>query len=499
MQRSLEKSMAKENQGEVSAITKILVVDDEARIRDVCSELLINEGFAVSTAESGYSGLKMIDQEHFDIILLDLMMPGLSGIDLLTHVRSHHTDTLVVVITGYATLEHAIEAMKKGAFDFIAKPFSPEDLRIVVAKAIEYIRTLQDIANEKSRMRALINHLAGGVLATDNRKRIALANPAFLKMIEYRGKDVIGQPLENVVTNKELSRMIDQALSMPGGEFAEITEEFNHGALSRDEDRVLGVRCVPFRDRLGRTMGTVTVMHDITAQKKKDQMKSDFVSMVAHEVQNPLNSILAQLKVIQDGLAGEVTEKQAHMLGRVSEKVTMLSSLAKELLDLAKIESGLIMQERERLDLGSILENQVALYQAKANSRNIRLILEPIPELKPILGNKVNIEEVISNLVSNAVKYTPDGGEIRVSAAMEDHHVCITVKDTGMGIPEKDLGRIFDRFFRVKNDKTRSISGTGLGLAIVKSIVEAHNGMIHVQSAPDQGTTFQVLLPLASD
>ena len=101
--------MAKENQREISEITKILVVDDEERIREVCSELLLNEGFEVSTAESGYTGLKMIDQEHFDIILLDLMMPGLSGIDLLTHVKSHHTDTQVIVITGYATLEHAIE------------------------------------------------------------------------------------------------------------------------------------------------------------------------------------------------------------------------------------------------------------------------------------------------------------------------------------------------------------------------------------------------------
>jgi PAS domain S-box-containing protein len=461
--------------------------------------MLTKEGFDVAVADSGDVGLEMIDRDHFDIILLDLMMPGLSGIDLLTHVKGRHTDTLIIVITGYATLEHAIEAMKKGAFDFIAKPFSPEDLRMVVAKAIDYIRTLQDIANQKSRMGALINHLAGGVLATDNQKNVALANPAFLKMVGYRGKEVVGQPLEAVLRNEKLLRMIDQALSMPEGDFSEVTEEFNHGAMGADEDAVLGVRCVPFRDRLGRNVGTVTVVHDITALKKMDQMKSDFVSMVAHEIQSPIHSILAQLKVVQDGLAGEVTEKQRHMLGRVAEKLTMLSSLSRELLDLAKIESGLIMQERESLDLDNILESQVALYQARAESRDIRLFLEPLPELDPILGNRVNIEEVISNLISNAVKYTPEGGEIRVSAAREDHHVCITVRDTGLGIREKDLARIFDRFFRVKSDKTRSISGTGLGLAIVKSIVEAHNGMIHVESEPDRGTTIQVLLPTVTD
>ena len=491
--------MTTKEQPERSGKTRILVVDDEKRIRDVCSEMLTKDGFETAVAETGYVGLKMIDQEHFDIMLLDLMMPGLSGMDLLTHVKAHHTDTLVIVITGYATLEHAIEAMKKGAFDFIAKPFSPEDLRMVVAKAIDYIRSLQDIANEKSRMRVLINHLEGGVLATDNQKKVALANPAFLTMIGYRGKEVIGRPLEEVVTNEQLFQMIDQALSMPEGDFSEVTREFNHGTLSADEDTVLGVRCVPFRDRLGRNMGTVTVVHDITALKKMDQMKSDFVSMVAHEVQSPLNSILAQLKVMTDGLAGDVTEKQADMLGRVSGKIKMLSSLAKELLDLAKIESGLIMQEKEKLNLAEILESQVTLYQARAESQGIRLVLEPLPELKPVLGNRVNVEEVISNLISNALKYTENGGEVTVSAALENHHVCVTVKDTGMGIPSKDLDHIFDRFFRVKNDKTRFINGTGLGLAIVKSIVDAHNGMIHVESEPDRGTTFQVLLPRIDD
>ena len=135
--------------------TRILVVDDEKRIRDGCCTTLNGDGFDVESAENGFVGLKKIDEEHFDIILLDLMMPGLRGIDLLSHVKTKHPDTLVIVITGYATLEHAIDAMKKGAFDFISKPFSPDDLRSVIGRAIDYIRTLGDIAYEKSRMRVL--------------------------------------------------------------------------------------------------------------------------------------------------------------------------------------------------------------------------------------------------------------------------------------------------------------------------------------------------------
>jgi two-component system phosphate regulon sensor histidine kinase PhoR len=224
---------------------RVLVVDDERRIRDGCKKTLIQDGFQVATAESGFLGLKMIEEAHFDIILLDLMMPGLSGMDVLAHVKGLHADTVIIVITGYATLEYAIEAMKKGAFDFIPKPFSPQDLRHVVAKAIDYIRTLKDIATEKSRMRVLINHLSGGVMATDTQKRVALANPAFLKMMNYRG-ECVGRPVKDVINNDKLIQMIDQALAMTDDEFVELTMELTLGGKGEGEETILGARCVPF-------------------------------------------------------------------------------------------------------------------------------------------------------------------------------------------------------------------------------------------------------------
>ncbi|MBN2034321.1 MAG: response regulator [Deltaproteobacteria bacterium] len=475
---------------------KILVVDDEKRIRDACRAMLSNEGFEVALAENGFAGLKRIEEEHFDIILLDLMMPGMSGIDLLTHVKAKHPDTLVIVITGYATLEHAIEAMKKGAFDFISKPFSPKDLRTVTAKAIEYIRTLEDIAHEKSRMGVLINHISDGVMATDMERLVALANPAFLRMIGYRGESAIGKSVTDLIRNENLLQVIEKALSMPAEEFGEVTEEFAEGALTDTEERVLAVRCVPFRDRLHRNLGTVTVMHDITASKKMDQMKSDFVSMVAHEIKSPMNSVLAMVKVIQDGLAGELTEKQREMLGRISEKIKGLADLAAELLDLSRIESGLITMEKGRLQLEPLLREQIEFHKAKARNKHISLSMDHVPELPPVLVNSRSIEEVFSNLISNAIRYTPEGGSIVVSAGVEQGYVLVSVKDNGFGIGKQDQDRIFERFYRVKNDQTRLITGTGLGLAIVKSIVDAHNGMIKVDSDIGRGSTFSVYLPI---
>ena len=477
---------------------KILVVDDEKRIRDGCSTVLRQEGFEVAVAEDGYKGLKMIEEGHFDIILLDLMMPGVSGMDILDRVKVQHPDTVIIVITGYATLEHSVEAMKKGAFDFISKPFSPQDLRGVVAKAMEYIRTLEDIATEKSRMRVMIDCLPDGVMATDAQKKVALANPAFLKMVGYGGKAVIGLEVKDLVLDDKIEMLIDRALAMPSDEFTQLTAEIAVRDLGEKEEKIFGVWCVPFRDRLGRNLGTVTATHDITATKKMDQLKSDFVSMVAHEVRSPLNTVLMQMKVLQDGLVGPVSEKQREALERVSERIKSLVALSSELLDLAKIESGLVTQEKEKLDMGSLLKDQVVFHEPQALQKDIVLTLEPFSELPPILGNRRNMDEVLSNLLSNAIKYTTQGGKVTVEASVENTYLRISVSDTGIGISPEDAEYIFDRFYRVKDDKTRLISGTGLGLAIVKSIVEAHHGMVTVESEPDVGSTFSVYIPLMS-
>jgi signal transduction histidine kinase len=225
-------------------------------------------------------------------------------------------------------------------------------------------------------------------------------------------------------------------------------------------------------------------------------MKSDFVSMVAHEIKSPLNSVLMQLKVVMDGLAGELTEKQKEILEKSSRKIYSLTTLASELLDLSKIESGLINQDREELDIIELIRNQAEFYRDKAVSKGIDIDVQVTRKEIFMMGNRTNIEELVSNLISNAIRYSPDGGRIVVRADENKDRVKIVVSDTGLGIPEDEIAHIFDRFFRVKNEKTRHINGTGLGLAIVKSIVEAHHGSIKVESELGKGTSFSVYFPI---
>lgn len=472
----------------------ILVIDDEPRIRDACRMVLTSMGFSVETAQDGVEGLNLIEDQHYDILLLDLMMPKMSGFEVLSKVRDIDPDTVVIVITGYATLEHSIEAMKKGAFDFIPKPFTPDQLRAVVSKSLRYTLALQDIATSKSRMRVMVNRLMDGVLTTDREKRIVLANPALRHMIGYKGGNPVGLLVDEVVSDESLLRSIETALSTPPGEYTEITHEIviPHGV---NEEKIYSVRCSPFRGRTDQNLGTITVLHDITAVKQMDQMKSDFVSMVSHEIRSPINSLLMQLKIVLDGLAGEVTDKQREILGRASDKMLNLNNLVTELLDLSRIESGLVTHEKESVDIAALLHEQATFHQPYASEKDLRITLEIDGKLPIILANPRHLEEVFSNLITNAIKYSPEGGTIKLLAGVENDCLQLRVIDSGFGISKEDIDKIFTRFYRVKDKNTRTIHGTGLGLAIVKSIIDSMHGTITVQSELGKGTEFTIMLP----
>lgn len=473
----------------------ILVIDDEPRIRDACKMVLTSMGFTVETASDGVEGLDMIEDSHYDILLLDLMMPNMSGFEVLSKVRDIDPDTVVIVITGYATLEHSIEAMKKGAFDFIPKPFTPDQLRAVVTKSLRYTHALQDIATSKSRMRVMVHRLMDGVLTTDTEKRIVLANPAFRHMVGYKKGSPVGSHIDEVIDDEELLQAIDKALLMPPGEFSEITHEMTIADTLGGGEKIFSVRCSPFRGRTDHNLGTITVLHDITAVKKMDQMKSDFVSMVSHEIRSPINSLLMQLKIVLDGLAGDVTEKQREILERASDKMLNLNNLVTELLDLSRIESGLVAHEKELVDMATLLEEQKTFHQPYAHKKNIQINLNIEGKLPTLLANPRHLEEVFSNLITNAIKYSPEGGFIKLQAGIEKEYLQIQVADSGFGIGEEDLEKIFTRFYRVKDENTRSIHGTGLGLSIVKSIIDSLHGTITAQSELGKGTEFTIILP----
>jgi len=490
----------------------ILVIDDEQIMREGCSRILSKDGWAVICAENGTKGLEEIkgQSEKIDVILLDLMMPGMSGMEVLDHVRTIDPNLLVIVITGYATVESAVEAMKKGAYDFIPKPFTPDQLRIVVRRALEkralqkeaeFLRrerekSLRDIATEKSKVKTIINCMGDGVLVCDRDGCIVLSNPAASRMLKISESSLLGNFLPQCNLHSELAKTIQESLTTKDVSYASVSQELGIGESG---ESFLRAHTAPVKNDLGETMGSVTVLQDISHLKELDKMKSEFIAMVTHELRAPIAAVEQQITVILNKMAGEVTQKQEQLLSRAKERTKGLLDLIKDLLDLSKIEAGKMVQYKELLNLQEVIQRVVDLMKAQAEDKKLDLQFSPPSQISMILADRNSMEGIFTNLISNAIKYTPEGGKVIVQVSEEGGFVNACVSDTGIGIKKEDLSRIFDKFYRVKSSETRQIVGTGLGLSIVKSIVDAHLGSISVESEEGGGTTFTVLLPKESN
>jgi PAS domain S-box-containing protein len=486
----------------------LLVIDDDQTMRDGCSRILSKDGCTVITAENGQRGLDEIRSRHgeIDVVLLDLMMPGVSGMEVLEQTFRIDSDLLVIVITGYATVESAVEAMKKGAYDFIPKPFTPDQLRIVVKRALERRalqkeaellrrereRSLRDISAEKSKIKTIIHSMGDGVLVCDQDGSIVLTNPAANRMLHVSGDDLLGKLLSEANLPEELSSTIQESLKMKDSAYTSVSQEL---ILGESGEIYLRAHTAPVGNDLGEIMGTVTVLQDISPLKELDKMKSEFIAMVAHELRTPIATVEQQLSAILNKTAGDLTVKQEQLLSRAKERIRGLLILIKDLLDISKIEAGKMVQYKAPLALQEVIQKVVDFMKTEAERKQIDLQSSYSAQTSLICADRNSIEEIFLNLLSNAIKYTPEQGKVWITLGEEHGFVRASVSDTGIGIKKEDLPRIFDKFYRVKSAETRQIVGTGLGLSIVKSIVDAHLGSISVESEVGKGTTFTLSFP----
>lgn len=473
----------------------ILIIDDEERVRQACRRVLEPEGYQVSEAANGRQGLVMIQKERPDLVLVDLMMPVMDGMEVLAALRRDQPDLAVVVITGYATMDRAVEAMKQGADDFLAKPFRPQDLRLVVERALRRVRTLEDLVTEKSRYRVLVRSLANGVLVVDAGGRVALANPALGRLLGCGERDCLGRPLAEVLPCPAVNEAMEQALAGPQAE--PINAACSLGVAGEDEPRQMQVNCAPFLDGRGHLVGALAVFEDVSAWRRLDELKSQFVSTVAHEIASPLASVLGQLQNLAQGLAGPLNPDQRQILDRARARLEGIVGLSRDLLDLSRIEAG-HRAEPALVDLAPLMAEAMDMLGPQAEAKLIKLRLTQNGELGPVLGVAGELSQVIVNLLSNAIKYTPAQGSVELVAGATGGEAVMEFKDTGFGIAAEELPHIFKRFYRIRDAQTRQIVGTGLGLPIVKRLVEAHGGRIEVESQPGRGSVFRVILPAAA-
>ena len=366
---------------------RVLVTDDEpgmrlgvsrtlrdfiVRVPDVNAEV----AFEVDLAESGEEALAKIGKQTPDILLLDHKMPGLSGLEVLDRLAASPTDMLTIMITAYASIETAVAATKRGAYDFLAKPFTPDELKSTIRKAAARL-----------------------ILAKQARK---------------------------------------------------LAEE-------------------------------------------KRQVRFEFIRVLGHELKAPLNAVAGYLDILRARTLGDDPGAYGEILDRSLGRIDGMRKLIADLLDLTHIESGLKDRQRVTIDLCDLARAAIDAVRPEAAGRNISLVLHAEGPLT-IVADPREIEMLLNNLLSNAVKYNRDGGRVDLSLKRSGNETSIAVADTGIGMAPEETARLFGEFVRIKNDKTHGVPGSGLGLSIVKKLAQLYDGDVSVQSAPDVGSTFTVVL-----
>ncbi|MBI5115065.1 response regulator [Candidatus Poribacteria bacterium] len=486
---------------------RILVVDDESGIREGCRINLEMEGYDVDVAEDGFAGLKTFKERgNYAVALIDLKMPGMDGLELIEKIRELDQDVVMFVITAYATLDTAVEATKKGAYGYIAKPFSPDEIFLPIKRGIESrnlaLETkrlrqerenrLLEVAFERSKSNTIIRCMTDGVLVINRDKQIVLRNEAARRIIPGCENLPLPASLSALADLHEIIDFLNETA----------TADFKPGIISREVaigETIFMVNVSPVMEQgVASSAGAVAVFRDITELKKLETAKSMFVSMVAHEVKRPLGVIEGYLNLILSGRAGEDGQKQKEMLERSLIRARTLRQMVSELMNLTAMETGNFAIKRNPLNISTVVKEATdsCLDKAKEKEIDLSLSVEGPGGQDVVLADKSAMFSVFANLIDNAIKYTPERGHVEVRVENAGNYVKVTVRDDGIGIDAGEKDKIFDEFFRARNKYTARIPGTGLGLTVAKRFVGLHQGKITVESAPAQGSVFTVFLPM---
>jgi len=349
-------------------------------------------------------------------------------------------------------------------------------------------RTLGELEREQARLRGILASVAEGIVAVDGTGRVALLNPQGGELLGLVQGDVVGSLVDELPLPGRVIELFAECLKM--NELCSTEFELDNPR------RQLALHVAPVRTGEGEGWGAVGVVRDVTAERRIEQMRRQFISDASHEIRTPLTSIGGFAAAIADGTAATPQER-LHSAALIVREVERLTRLVNDLLSLSKIESGAVTLNREAVDISDLIHAAIESFDPQAQESDSRVELDLPGDLPAVSVDPDRIYQVVVNLLSNALRFTRPGGEIVISARPVNSFVRVAIEDSGPGIPSEQLSRIWERFHRADSSRARLDGGTGLGLAIVRSIVEAHGGMVSVESELGKGSTFSFTLPIA--
>jgi two-component system, OmpR family, phosphate regulon sensor histidine kinase PhoR len=481
---------------------KILIVDDEKGLRLGTKRLLEKEGFEVVAAENGTEGIAFGTSTEFDAAIIDMKMPDFDGIMVLKSIIKKYPNTVCFIATAYASYDTAIESTREGAFSYIPKPFSPEELLFQINKGLEKRELniqkeqwrkereerLLEVAYEKTRLNTIINSISDGVLVINKNGEAVLYNPSALKFLV----------LKNITIEEYIIDKLPEKLAEKVNQFLKSSEYLKRSLtvqLHMSDDLIVEATSSPVPAPDGSLAGVAIVIKNITELKKLEFLKSQFVSMVSHELKAPVAAVYGFLKLISDKSMNLTPEKQNEFIDRSIIRLDSLLKMVNDLLDISRMEMKTTQREIKELNLPDIISNVLELFQLEIKKKNIEVKLDAVSSLPSLSGDQDEITRLFTNLISNGIKYNKQNGSLQIKIEKIDDYLVTEIKDSGIGMKSTERNKLFHEFYRIKNEFTKDISGTGLGLSIVKRIIDSYAGKIEVESEFGNGTTFRVFLP----
>lgn len=385
------------------------------------------------------------------------------------------------------------EKMARGDFDQFVEVKSDDEIG-QLASMFNYLTlklkdTIQEMDLERSKLDTIFRYMADGVIAVDMEGSIIHANPIAANILGINYEELSDPELRKRVVVLENSLNLDRL------------KEKDVDNLEGDETLEIGssvykIRYAPFKNEKNNIGGLIIVFQDITDQHKLDNMRKEFVANVSHELKTPITTIKSYAETLMenDDLDEELSNKFLTVIDNECDRMTRI---VRALLQLSNLDYKKTKWNKVNIDVEKLIRDSCMKLDLSFKEKNHLLIIDIEENLPNIVGDKDGIEQVILNIISNSIKYTPSNGEIDIFAKEVDDGILVRIKDNGMGIPEKDMERIFERFYRVDKARSRELGGTGLGLSIAKQIIESHDGKIHLESEFNKGTIVDIILPIA--
>lgn len=391
---------------------------------------------------------------------------------------------------GAGKLDLKIDVLSSDEIGQLSREFNKMTERL---KRFEQMN-IEQILAEKRKSEAIVESISDGLIVTDASSTILHINRVIGDLFGIDEQAAIGQPVHAVIRDERIISLIRPSPDRPQ-EGAD--HRVNYLMFTRGENQSFyRPKVTTIFDSEGAVYGKLTLLQDVTQFKELDRMKSDFIATLSHEFRTPLTSINMSVDILNQGILGPLNDRQRELISSAREDCFRLTKLARELLQLSKLESGRLELRNEELNICSVIEFSVKPLQLQFNEKNVRLHTDLPPAIGPLLADEQQISWVITNLVTNALKYTDAGGTVTVRAREEEESILVEVSDTGHGIDRENLERIFDKFVQVKRVSDSTPGSVGLGLAIAKEIVELYGGRIWAESEPGRGSTFSFLIPL---